>query len=796
MFGKKTLYQQTSFRVVLIYLIVAVIWITVSDLVVEVIFDDPGLITRAQTIKGWLFVFANAGLIYWLIRRFNHKFEKSIEMQKEISREREIHSMIVENIPVMITIYNPNLSDFRINKEYERVTGWNAEDMIDPAGARNVFPDDEKWEKIREFMKNPDGNWMDMEMTTKSGKKVPSTWTNVRLTDDTQIGIGVDISERTQHFEELQDKEYLLREAQRVSSLGTYRLNLNTGRAETSAVLNSIFGLEKGFHLEDWAAAIHPKDKNRITSHLEEVMQNRERFDEEYRIIRASDEKERWVHGVGEIRVEEGGLMKMIGTIRDITDEKKAQEQLEQQRYFLRESQRIANLGTYRLDLKTGEAEGTDILKAIFGFEPEHELHIDDWFSTLHPDHREMMKDYQQEVIREKGFFDKEYKIIRASDGEERWLYEVAELRFDENGELAEMIGSVHDITEKKMSEMALYESRELLRKTFDSLWDAFFILDPETRVIVDCNRGAEQMFGYELSEMIGKTTEFLHVDRDHYQRFGKLGRNQFVETGAFSTEFIMKKSNGELFYTGHSISYLYDEEGKPSRIVSVVRDISDEKKEREQMISSILQGSENERKRIAKELHDGLGQHLSAASMNLESIAEDLDILSEKRKNSYQKGFKQLNEAITEVRRISQNLMPKAIEDFGLKLAVESLAEDLENSFNIPITVESNLGENKLSDQVELNLYRIIQEALLNALRHSNCSKIDVQVYKEGDNMNCTIEDDGVGFDPSIKKSAGLGLNTIKSRAQTLSGQLEISSRPDKGTVVSVVIPLSDLPA
>ncbi len=467
------------------------------------------------------------------------------------------------------------------------------------------------------------------------------------------------------------------------------------------------------------------------------------------------------------------------------------EERMKQQQYDLDESQRIANIGSYRLNLENGNANASGILKKIFGFKPDHDLNIQDWHDSIHPDHKQMMLDYFDEVVAENKVFEKEYKIIRASDSDERWVYERAELKTDKKGNPVNMVGIVQDITKRKQAEAELYESKELFKKTFESLDEAVIILNVNNRTIVECNPGTEKLFGYTREELIGESTRILHVDEERYRKFGTLGRAEFEENGFFQTEFVMKRKNGEIFRTEHTITMVYDEEGNIEKVVSVVRDITEKKKAEEQNIRSIIEGAELERKRIAKELHDSLGQYLTAASMYLEHVEEFLFELPIDQKRQFRKGLDQLNKAINETRSISQNLLPKVIDDFGIALAVESLIDDIREDRSEEIHYQHNLDDCQLPEAIELNMYRIIQESLNNAIRHSECTRIDIQLVLEENSLHYTIEDNGKGFDPQKVIGEGLGLWNIGNRVNGLSGDLEISSKPDKGTLISIYVPI-----
>jgi len=267
-----------------------------------------------------------------------------------------------------------------------------------------------------------------------------------------------------------------------------------------------------------------------------------------------------------------------------------------------------------------------------------------------------------------------------------------------------------------------------------------------------------------DLEENLGKErTEFKE-----WEHLTKSGKKLIVEISA-----------SNIFY-----------KRKRHRLV-IAHDITEQRKAEEKAISAIIEGEERERQRIAKELHDGLGQYLSASNMNLKSVYEDLRDIPGKLDNSFKTGLELLNHAISETRNISQNLLPKAIQDYGLELAVESLVNNLKNNNNIKFTLYKNIAEANIPNNIQINLYRILQEALNNAIRHGEPDKIDVQLVYSDNELLLVIEDNGMGFNVQKVSGGGLGLRSMKTRAGAMSAELDIVSSKDKGTIISVIVPI-----
>jgi PAS domain S-box-containing protein len=213
-----------------------------------------------------------------------------------------------------------------------------------------------------------------------------------------------------------------------------------------------------------------------------------------------------------------------------------------------------------------------------------------------------------------------------------------------------------------------------------------------------------------------------------------------------------------------------------------------------DRMIASVLEAEDRERTRIAKELHDSLGQLLMAISLNLESLKKDMEVLSPKNQTKLGNALNYLNTAIMESRHISHNLMPKAINDYGYVLAVQSMIEGLQTVDEIQIHFYDNLDGERLHTNLELSLFRITQEAITNILKHADAQNITIQLMKYPDVLLLTIEDDGKGFNYEAKqatKRRNFGLESIQNRAHSISAILTIESKAGHGTTIMVEVPI-----
>jgi len=205
--------------------------------------------------------------------------------------------------------------------------------------------------------------------------------------------------------------------------------------------------------------------------------------------------------------------------------------------------------------------------------------------------------------------------------------------------------------------------------------------------------------------------------------------------------------------------------------------------------IDYMVQGQEEERKRIAKDLHDGLGSLLLSAKMQLSNIHQGIKALENL--DLFTKAEGLIENAHEEVRRIAHNMMPEALMNFGLKEAVQDFGHQINTSSEVQVVTNFYCETAELSEEVEIHLFRIIQEGVNNALKHADADLITIQFSKDEEYYLLEISDDGKGFDlEEGKGKEGIGLRNLESRVKYLNGDLTIASAPGQGTIIEVAVP------
>ena len=214
-------------------------------------------------------------------------------------------------------------------------------------------------------------------------------------------------------------------------------------------------------------------------------------------------------------------------------------------------------------------------------------------------------------------------------------------------------------------------------------------------------------------------------------------------------------------------------------------------KVEREKSLRSLIDGQETERQRISRELHDSLGQFLIGLKLNYESCLNKLNSGKFRFEDFKQLGFL-FDQTIQETRRISNNLMPVALTEFGLNTAIRNLCNEIADNAHIEVKFEATGNCNNLSSTVRTYVYRIIQESLTNTLKHANATQMDIVLEQGSEFVKLKIVDNGIGFNAcKIWPSNSNGIRNIKDRVALLKGEFEIMSNVGEGTQLNILIPI-----
>lgn len=320
--------------------------------------------------------------------------------------------------------------------------------------------------------------------------------------------------------------------------------------------------------------------------------------------------------------------------------------------------------------------------------------------------------------------------------------------------------------------------SKIYFNSIFNSLSEMVFILNKKG-IIHDVNKASEKKLQFSKKEITGKS-----IYRVYKKNF--VGNENIPGTNnSIPHNYnILTTKNGSNIPVRIQTTMFKDAFDKELLILTAT-DISDELKAQNLIMHAIIQGEENERKRLSKDLHDGLIQQLAAAKFHVNST---LDIVKSKKiKPSLRVSNKILGDVIQEVRTICFNLMPAMLQEFGLLKAITAFATRYKRDLEFEIVKRTSLP--KISAELQLELFRISQEFISNAIKHGEARKIKILFSYENKLLKIIFTDNGKGFDTKMQ-SNGMGLRNIQGRIKSHNGVTKIISQPGKGTSIQILIP------
>jgi PAS domain S-box-containing protein len=428
----------------------------------------------------------------------------------------------------------------------------------------------------------------------------------------------------------------------------------------------------------------------------------------------------------------------------------------------------------------------------ILGYPIEQWLEPNFWRDHTHPDDTDWCSAFCLESTQKRNDHEFEYRMI-AADGSVVWLHDIVSVKEEPSGEVY-LSGIMLDITRRKQAEEELKQKTEILQKIFDHIPVMICFRDADGRMKL-VNREWERAFGWSFEELQQRNGDILaEVYPDPIRR--REAREVIAAATSEWRDFRAKARDGRLLDTTWAVARL---SGGTS--VSFGQDVSERRsaeEERKRLLQRLMTAHEDERRYLSRELHDNLGQYLSALLLGLESLARVPD-LSEAALNQLSYLKETTKQFELDVHSVALELRPTTLDDLGLEAALSSFVREWAKRHHNRISVVYNSSgfvnpDKRLPFEFEVAVYRVVQEALTNASRHSSAEVVSVILERDERQVRVTIEDDGVGFDvekvmSSPVENRRLGLRGMQERVQMVGGEFKIDS--GAGTTIVVTIPL-----
>jgi len=348
----------------------------------------------------------------------------------------------------------------------------------------------------------------------------------------------------------------------------------------------------------------------------------------------------------------------------------------------------------------------------------------------------------------------------------------------DESGAVIGLMGVARDITERTRDQEALRESEQRFRTAFRAAPVAMSIVSPDG-CFLQVNRVFCEMLGYTEKELFGKTVREITYPADLDSTTSYMDRLMRRQGGSSTIEKRYLHKLGYQVWGRTTSSLIRDKTGHPLYLIAHIQDFT----ERRRLEREILEISDREQGRIGQDLHDGLCQQLVSTAFACNLLGQKLTTIAPSEAGTARQIAGWLDEAISQSRALARGLYPVKLETEGLASALQELAEYVNGRFGIACVLENVETALSVDHAVATHLYRIAQEAVTNAVKHSKASRILIKLAGKKGNVSVCIQDDGVGISDPIPY--GMGLRIMQYRARMIGGSLKIEHGPNGGTVV-----------
>ncbi len=652
-------------------------------------------------------------------------------------------------------------------------------------------------------------------------------------------GIAIDVTDRIQAETALRASEERSKLAQEAGKVGIFDWDIVSDRTYWSETMWTIYGEESKAGLNPdqpfWSAHIHPEDRERVKSDLRHVVESGSEFRDEFRIV-LPDRSVRWIEAKAAVsRDASGTALRMYGVNSDITARKEAEEKIRLSDNQLRlVTNAVPALISY-VDKDQRYRFANERFTEWFGV-PAEKIIGRQPLDIFGGDAYRVLEPYIERVLSgEKCTFETTLKYPKLG---ERYVHVNYIPDIGADGIVYGYYGLTHDLTELKHSENLLRSSEERLGLMMEGVTDYAILTLDRDGSINSWNRGAELIFGYAAKDILGKKSEILFTDEDILDGVPEREMETARTKGRASDERWMKHRDGRRFFANgvmmplhigkavngyakilsdltekkrhaEELQRAHDEleirvvertkelAESNAALVGEIKERETAEKERIELLGRLVTSQEVERRRIARDLHDQMGQRLTALRLKIASLRQ-MTPASE----DFQPRVERLQEIAeridSDLSFLAWELRPTILDDLGLLDAVKAFVDEWSRHNEISADFHSaGLPKDRLDREVETHLYRVTQEALNNIVKHAGATHVTVLLEGREHNVMLIIEDDGKGFDTNKKpdsseSGSGLGLVGMRERALLIGGEIEIESAPGKGTTIYVRVPFS----
>jgi PAS domain S-box-containing protein len=606
------------------------------------------------------------------------------------------------------------------------------------------------------------------------------------------------VEERKETDRALRKREAELNEAQRLAQVGSWQWDPKTDIATWSEQLYRIGGRDpntSALNYKEQPQLYTAESWDRLQRAVEESLRVGTPFELDLEVLRP-DGTTRWIIARGEAQRDAAGrVVQLRGTGQDITERRLAQEELRESEERFRLAAHAGKAFAYAWNATNDVIALSGESAQILGIDAAKPSRGQQILARVHPDDRERLTAAVLNLVPEKPYLEISFRLTR-STGTAIWVESNSQAHFDERGRILRLVGMVADITERKQAQQALQESEERLRLAVQAGRMYVFERYAVTDAIVRSGRCAD-ILNWMNDPTRDTGRQFLaRVHPDDREAYAATEAALTPDNPTYQTSYRMLRPEGDVIWLEESGRGFFDGKGELLRMIGLVVDVT-ERKLAEEAVSSVsrrlIDAQEQERARIARELHDDLGQRMALLQIGLEQFELDMPGLSSRARQQLHDLAKASAEVSSGIHDLSHQLHPSRLDILGLVTSLRGFCREFSQRHKLAVLFVHHDIQEEIPKDVSLCLFRIVEEALQNVVKHSGAEDATVELSGHSDRIDLRISDSGTGFSPeSARVQAGIGLISMRERLRLVGGILSIESEPSYGTRIRVRIPFS----